>query len=68
MARPLRFCVPGLSVHVYCRGNRKEPIFFSDRDRFVFLSKLRETLTKFGFDCYAFCLMLNHYHLYLKDA
>ena len=66
MARPLRFCVPGLSVHVYCRGNRKEPIFFSDRDRFVFLSKLRETLTKFGFDCYAFCLMLNHYHLYLK--
>jgi len=65
MARPLRFCLPGLSVHVYCRGNRKEPIFFSDRDRFVFLSKLRETLIKYGFICKAFCLMPNHYHLYL---
>ncbi len=66
MARPLRFCVPGLSVHVYCRGNRKETIFFSDNDRFVFLSKLQETLIKYGFACYAFCLMPNHYHLYLK--
>jgi putative transposase len=66
MARPLRFCVPGLSVHVYCRGNRKEPIFFSDRDRLVFLSKLRETLIKYELICHAFCLMANHYHLYLK--
>jgi REP element-mobilizing transposase RayT len=66
MARPLRFCAPGLSVHVYCRGNRKEPIFFSDKDRWVFLSKLRETLTKYNFVCHAFCLMPNHYHLYLK--
>jgi putative transposase len=66
MARPLRFCAPGLSVHVYCRGNRKEPIFFSERDYCVFLSKLQETLIKYDIVCYAFCLMPNHYHLFLK--
>jgi len=66
MARPLRFCVPGLSVHVYCRGNRKEPIFFSERDYRVFLSKLQEALIKYDIVCYAFCLMPNHYHLFLK--
>jgi putative transposase len=66
MARPLRFCAPGLSVHVYCRGNRKEPIFFSERDYDVFLSKLQETIIKYDIVCYAFCLMPNHYHLFLK--
>jgi putative transposase len=66
MARPLRFCVPGLSVHVYCRGNRKERIFFCERDYFIFLSKIQETLIKYDIACFAFCLMPNHYHLFLK--
>jgi|WetSurMetagenome_2_1015567.scaffolds.fasta_scaffold08974_3 putative transposase len=66
MARPLRFCIPGLSVHIYCRGNRKERIFFSERDYFVLLSKLQEALIKYDIACFAFCLMPNHYHLFLK--
>jgi putative transposase len=66
MARPLRFALAGATYHVYCRGNRKEPIFHSNRDYLVFLAKLDEALTKYDCVCYTFCLMPNHYHVYMK--
>jgi len=68
MARPLRICFPGASYHVFSRGNRKDPIFFSDRDRFYFIAKLNETLYKYGFILFGFCLMPNHYHLYFRTT
>ncbi len=66
MARPLRLEYENAVYHVTSRGNRREHIFLSARDRCVFLKKLDDTLEKFSFVCYAYCLMGNHYHLLLR--
>jgi len=66
MARPLRLEFENAVYHVTSRGNRKERIFLSARDRCVFLKKLNDTLEKYSFVCYAYCLMSNHYHLLLR--
>jgi putative transposase len=66
VARPLRFAFSGASYHVYCRGNRKDPIFLSDQDYLVFIRKLDEAMIKYECVCYTYCLMANHYHVYIK--
>jgi len=35
-------------------------------DKLVFQKKMNKTFQKYGFSCYAYCLMDNHYHLFLK--
>ena len=47
------------------RGNRKQAIFVDDVDRRRFLKILAVALEKFGAECYAYCLMGNHFHLVL---
>ena len=66
MARPLRLSFENAVYHITARGNRKENIFYSDKDRNVFLYKVNETFNKYSFICYAYCLMNNHYHLFVK--
>ncbi|GEM_PF-251119 len=66
MARPFRFKIAGGTYHVYCRGERKDPIFFGDHDNLVFIRKLGESLLKYDCICYTYCLMPNHFHLYMK--
>lgn len=66
MARPLRLAFEGATYHVMARGNRKEDIFLCGRDKNIFIDKLNETFSKFRIICYAYCLMNNHYHLFIK--
>jgi REP element-mobilizing transposase RayT len=66
MARPLRLSYENAFYHIAARGNRREKIFYSDQDKKVFLEKLQETLIKYSIICYAYCLMDNHYHLFIK--
>ena len=66
MARPLRLSFENAVYHITARGNRKENIFYSDKDKNVFLEKMNETFEKYSFICYAYCLMDNHYHLFIK--
>lgn len=66
MARPLRIEYEHALYHVMSRGHRKENIFFTDRDREVFIKKLHESLTKYSAILYCFCLMDNHYHLLIE--
>ncbi len=66
MARPLRLSFENAVYHITARGNRKENIFYGDDDRRIFLDKTGETCDKFSFVCYAYCLMDNHYHLFIK--
>jgi len=66
MARPLRLSFENATYHITARGNRRESIFYSEKDRQVFLDKMNETFTKYSFILYAYCLMDNHYHLFLK--
>jgi REP element-mobilizing transposase RayT len=66
MARPLRLEYEGAVYHVTSRGNAREAIFRVDPDRELFLEVLGATVERFGWVCYAYCLMTNHYHLLLE--
>ena len=68
MARPLRLSFENAFYHITARGNRREKIFYSDRDKEIFLKKLEEMLIKYSMICYAYCLMDNHYHLFIKTT
>lgn len=52
--------------HVYARGQRGEPLFFSPDDRRWFLSKLDEVFTRRDVLLGSYCLMTNHTHLLVK--
>ena len=44
MTRPLRIFFENAFYHIAARGNRRERIFYSDRDKELFLKKLEEML------------------------
>ncbi|MFO8061521.1 MAG: transposase [bacterium] len=56
----------GYYYHVMARGQRKNPLFFSDKDKYVFLQYLREELEATDIELYAYCLMRNHFHLLIR--
>ena len=66
MARPLRIEFPGAIYHITSRGDRREDIFLSDEDRLLFLDTYSKVADRFGWICYAYCLMTNHYHLVIE--
>lgn len=66
MARFGRIEYPGAFYHVTNRGNRRRPIVRSDDDRLVFLNCLREAHARLGVVIHVYCLMDNHYHLFLE--
>lgn len=63
MARPLRIEFEGALYHVTSRGDRREAIYENDKDRKAFLSVLENVCETCNWNCYAYCLMGNHYHL-----
>ena len=66
MARPLRVEYPGAYYHVMNRGNRGQNILLSDDDCALFLAKLRTFSYQFNVSVLAYCLMSNHFHLYVR--
>lgn len=66
MVKMCRIEYPGAFYHVTNRGNRRQPIFRSDDDRYFFLNCLREAHSRFRVVFHAYCLMENHYHLFLE--
>jgi REP element-mobilizing transposase RayT len=68
MARPLRIEFPGALYHITSRGNARGPIFFEDQDRRQFLHILGEVVERHRWQCHAYCLMTNHYHLLVETA
>jgi len=65
MARLARVVIPGVPHHVTQRGNRCQPVFFSDSDRAFYLTLLAASLAASDTSCLAWCLMDNHIHLIL---
>ena len=65
MARLARIVIPGVAHHVTQRGNRRQPVFFSDDDRKRYLALIREGCAAARVRCLAWCLMDNHVHLVL---
>jgi len=68
MARPLRIAYPGALYHLTSRGNERRPIFFRDDDRHHFLRLVGKVVERFSWLCYAYCLMDNHYHLFVETT
>jgi len=66
MTRPLRLEYPGAIYHVTTRGNDRRRIFKDDDDCKVFLERLDQTVSRFDWILYAYCLMGNHYHLVVE--
>ena len=66
MARPLRIDFEGAVYHVTTRGNARQDIFLHDEDRAEFLNVFADVVDRFGWNCHAYCLMANHYHLLIE--
>ena len=68
MPRIARLIVPGLPHHVIQRGNRRQKVFFSDEDKKAYIAVLKAQCQRFGVSIWSYCLMDNHYHLYIESV
>ena len=66
MARPLRLEFENAVYHITSRGNAGDAIFLDDADCRIFLKVLAEVVKRYNWLCYAYCLMINHYHLLIE--
>ncbi len=66
MTRSLRIEYPGAYYHVTSRGNERKNIFINRGERKSFLSYLKSARLRYGAVIHAFCLMNNHYHLFIE--
>ncbi|HET7587680.1 MAG TPA: transposase [Gammaproteobacteria bacterium] len=66
MARPLRIEFPGAVYHLTARGNARQDIVIDDTDRARFVDLLAREVAQQRWQCYAWCLMDNHYHLLIE--
>ncbi len=57
-----RAVLTGVPHHLTQRGLDREPVFFSDTDREVYLGLVRSAGARFGVDLLGYCLMTNHVH------
>jgi putative transposase len=65
MARLARIVIPDVPHHVTQRGNRRQPVFFSDDDYSAYVDLITQACSREGVRCLAWCLMPNHVHLIL---
>jgi REP element-mobilizing transposase RayT len=66
MARPLRVEYEGAFYHVLNRGLERREIFRDRKDYEKFLSILSGLHGRYKIRVHSYCLMPNHYHLYLE--
>ncbi|MFO7871565.1 MAG: transposase [Kiritimatiellia bacterium] len=66
MARPWRIRYAGARYHVTVRGNGRQLVFHGEEYYLRFLEQLAEALEKDQVILYAYCLMPNHYHLFIE--
>ena len=66
MARPIRIEYPGALTHVKSFCGPGSRIFLEQSNRKAFIKLLDELLIQYKIDCYAYCLMDDHYHLLLE--
>ena len=63
MARIARVVVPNYPHHIIQRGNRSQNVFFSDKDKELYLNLLHKYTVEIGITFWAYCLLDNHVHL-----
>ncbi len=68
MPRATRLVLPDVPHHVVQRGNRQQPVFFSDEDRRAYLALLAAACQRHDVRCLAWSLMDNQVHLILVPS
>lgn len=63
MSTCARIVLPGVAFHVTQRGNYRQPVFFCDDDRQLYLSLVAQHSEESGLELLGWCLMSNHVHL-----
>ena len=63
MARMLRIAYPGAICHVIVRGIARRALFVDEADYQRLLVRLAECVEEHDIRMYAYCLLVNHYHL-----
>ncbi|HKI79405.1 MAG TPA: transposase [Ignavibacteriaceae bacterium] len=53
--------------HLYNRGANKGPIFFEKENFYYFLRRLKYYKTKYHIEILSYCLMPNHFHLFVHQ-
>lgn len=66
MPRLPRLHVPGGCYHVILRGNHREPLFGTNRDRAYLNALVGDVAARFGLRVFAYCWMTNHLHLAVR--
>ena len=66
ISRPLPISPKNAFYPITSRGHRKEKILYEDKDKKTFIKKLVETFQEYDITGYAYCLMDNNYHLFIK--
>lgn len=66
MPRMMRFEYVGSLVHIMARGLDGKNIFIDDHDKQEFLVRFARIRRECGYRCLSWCLMPNHYHLFLR--
>jgi putative transposase len=63
MPRKCRIVACGVAHHIVQRGTDRQTVFYTDRDRLVYLQMLAAQAPLSHLRILAFCLMTNHVHL-----
>ncbi len=66
MPKKKRIWYPGAIYHIMSRGNRRSDLFKDREDYEVYLTILKETMEKYPYIIYSYCLMTNHIHIQLE--
>ncbi len=63
MPRTARIVIPLVPHHITQRGNNQQDVFFTNKDRGVYLKLLKKQSTKYNVEILGYCLMSNHVHI-----
>ena len=66
MARPLRLEFPGAVYFITTKGNGNQNVFLDSDDAEKWLTVFENVCQRFGWICYAYCLMGNHYMIVIE--
>jgi REP element-mobilizing transposase RayT len=64
MTRKTRNEFKGAWHHLMNRGARRWPIFWDNRDRYMFLNTMADTVERFSIEVHVFSLMPTHFHFF----
>lgn len=66
MSRPLRIQFKNAYYHIMSRGDLKRKIFKRSSYKIKLIEKINEMCNKYNIECFAYCIMDNHYHLFVQ--